>query len=270
MGMQRARTSVDDYIDSLKGIHPLDADTEYALALRYQQGDEDAGRRLVEASLPFVIRIAVEYRRWGAPLEDVVQQGNLGLLHAARKFDVTKKVRLISYAVYWIRAEIREYLVRTYRIVRLGTTRSERRAIRAYRREGAAGPEELAERSGMPLQRCCMLWPLITQHDSFLDAETDERGPAIERVVSEIPNPEQAYGRRHELEQARAAVRRALRRLTPRERRIARARLLSESPVTLQCLGDELGVSKERVRQLECRVRDKLRDALSAYADMAA
>ena len=105
--------------------------------MAYRGGDAAAGDALVRASLPFVIRVAVEYRRWGAPMEDLIQQGNLGLLRAARKFDNERGVRLITYAVYWIRAEIREYLVHTYRIVRLGTTRSERRAMRTYRREGA-------------------------------------------------------------------------------------------------------------------------------------
>ena len=92
------------------------------------------------------------------PLEDLVQQGNLGLLKAAAKFDPEKNCRLITYAAYWIRAEIRDYVVRGYRIVRLGTTRTERRAMRAYRREGIESPEALAEASGMPLARAHKLW----------------------------------------------------------------------------------------------------------------
>src|SRR4051812_31906720 len=146
-------SGLDEYLDSLRGLAPLDVDCERALARAYRAGDRAAGVKLIAACLPFVVRIAVEYRRWGVPLEDVVQQGNLGLLRAAAKFDADKDVRLITYAVYWIRAEIRDYLVRSYRIVRLGTTRSERRALRAYRREGVENVSELAERSGMPLAR---------------------------------------------------------------------------------------------------------------------
>src|SRR5208282_411377 len=101
----------------------------------------------------FVISIAVEYRRWGVPLEDIIQQGNLGLLRAARKFDVTRECRLATYAAYWIRAEIREYVVRGFRVVRLGTTKSERRALRTYRTTGESDPERLAASSGLTPER---------------------------------------------------------------------------------------------------------------------
>ena len=96
-------------------------------------GDQHAGTQIVEACLPFVVSIALEYRRWGVPLEDIIQQGNVGLLKAAAKFDPERECRLATYAAYWIRAEIREYVVRAFRVVRLGTTKGERRALRAYR-----------------------------------------------------------------------------------------------------------------------------------------
>jgi RNA polymerase sigma-32 factor len=264
------RSGLDEYMSSLRGIAPLDTETERSLAQAYKAGDRNAGVKLVEACLPFVIRIAVEYRRWGVPIEDLVQQGNLGLLRAAEKFDGEKEVRLISYAVYWIRAEIRDYLVRSYRIVRLGTTRSERRALRVYRRETIEGVADLAERSGMPIARCEMLWPLLTQHDSSLDATYDDaRGPAVERMQGNTPTPEDLTDWRRETVTTKSAVRGALRSLDKRERRIAQARLLSDEPSTLEALGKEFGVSKERVRQLEVRVRDKLRSALSEFAPAA-
>src|SRR4029453_6504945 len=103
------------------------------LAIRYLAGDERAGAQIIAACLPLVIKIAFEYRRWGVPIEDIIQQGNIGLLHAAKKFDPARECRLATYASYWIRAEIREYVVRGYRVVRLGTTKPERRALRAYR-----------------------------------------------------------------------------------------------------------------------------------------
>ena len=123
-----------------KRVDILDAETERELAQSWTEGNEAAGVRLIESSLPFVISIAREYRRWGVPLEDLVQQGNLGLLKAASKFDPEKQCRLITYAAYWIRAEIRDYVVRSYRIVRLGTTRTERRAMRAFRRKSVESP----------------------------------------------------------------------------------------------------------------------------------
>jgi RNA polymerase sigma-32 factor len=264
------RTGLDEYIDSLRGLAPLSVERERELARAYRAGDRAAGEMLIAACLPFVIRIAVEYRRWGVPLEDLVQQGNLGLLRAAEKYDADKHVRLITYAVYWIRAEIRDYLVRSYRIVRLGTTRSERRAMRAYRREGVKDPVELAEKSGMPLARCEKLWPILAQADTSLDQTFDDaRGPIVERMEGEFPTPEEVAFLRRDLEAAKTAVRSALKRLDKRERRIVHARMLSDEPCTLEELGKELGVSKERVRQLEVRVRDKLRESLSEFAPAA-
>ncbi|HEY2369641.1 MAG TPA: sigma-70 family RNA polymerase sigma factor, partial [Polyangiaceae bacterium] len=125
--------SLQAYRARLNHVEPLTREQERDLALKYQKGDRDAGRRIVEACLPFVVAIAIEYRRWGVPLEDVIQQGNVGLMRAVAKFDTTKECRLATYAAYWIRAEIREYVVRGYRVVRLGTTKAERRALRAYR-----------------------------------------------------------------------------------------------------------------------------------------
>ncbi len=264
------RTGLDEYFESLRGLAPLDAETERQLARAYRAGDRDAGNKLIAACLPFVVRIAVEYRRWGVPLEDLVQQGALGLLKAAEKYDADKDVRLITYAVYWIRAEIRDYVVRSYRIVRLGTTRSERRAMRAYRREGVESVAELAERSGMPIARCEKLWPILAQQDTSLDMSFDDaRGPVVERMQGEMPTPEELNLERTYLEATRCAVRGAMRRLDKRERRIATARFLSDEPSTLEALGKELGVSKERVRQLEVRVRDKLKGALSQFAPAA-
>jgi RNA polymerase sigma-32 factor len=268
--VRMVRTGLDEYIDSLRGLVPLSVEHERELARAYRAGDRQAGEQLIAACLPFVIRIAVEYRRWGVALEDLVQQGNLGLLRAAEKYDADKHVRLITYAVYWIRAEIRDYLVRSYRIVRLGTTRSERRAMRAYRREAVVDAAELAQKSGMPLARCEKLWPLLAQADTSLDQTFDDaRGPVVERLEGDIPTPEEATTLRREHAAAKTAVRGALKRLDKRERRIVHARLLSDEPCTLEELGKELGVSKERVRQLEVRVRDKLREHLSEFAPAA-
>ena len=122
MATMISATTLDRYRASLKRVEILDAEAERELAQLWVDGDEQAGAQLIESSLPFVIAIAREYRRWGVPLEDLVQQGNLGLMKAASKFDPDKNCRLITYAAYWIRAEIRDYVVRSYRIVRLGTT----------------------------------------------------------------------------------------------------------------------------------------------------
>ncbi len=269
--MNRFRpASLDAYRRDLAHVAPLRAAEEIELTRRWRRGDRQAGGRLVESSLPFVIKVAKEYRRWGIPMEDLIQQGNLGLLKAAAKFDPDQGCRLITYAVYWIRAEIREYVVRGYRIVRLGSTRTERKAMRIYRREGISSVEELVAHSGMPAARARKLWPILTQRDFALDASTDERGPAVDRICAECESPEETLVRKERIDGVRAKLGRALLTLSERERRIVEQRLLTEEPRTLASIGRELGVSKERVRQLQVRACGKLRDALAEYRPMAA
>lgn len=270
MAQAPTQSSIDRYRASLGNVVPLEPTEEHALAQAFVEGDQQAGHRLIEASLPFVIRIAREYRRWGVPLEDLIQQGNLGLLKAAEKFDPDKNCRLVTYASYWIRAEIRDYVVRSYRIVRLGTTRTERRAMRTYRRKGVESAADLAERSGMPRARAEKLWPLLTGSDVSLDAQYDDRGPAVDRLPSlSASNPEEEVARQHVIETVRAALDGALEQLTDRERRIVAERMLSDEPRTLEDLGREMGVSKERVRQLEARARQKLRESLADFRSAA-
>jgi len=255
-------TALDRYRASLKRVEILSAETERELAQSWADGNQAAGARLIESSLPFVISIAREYRRWGVPPEDLVQQGNLGLLKAASKFDPDKNCRLITYAAYWIRAEIRDYVVRSYRIVRLGTTRTERRAMRAFRRQAFESPQALAEESGMPLARAKQLWPLLARGDLSLDASVSDAPTAMERMSYRQPTPEESFARSESVHQVRAALQSAMAGLTAREQRIVEARILSDEPCTLQALGREMGVSKERIRQLEVRARQKLRDRL--------
>ena len=255
-------TVLDYYRSSLKQVTMLDRETERGLAESWANGDDKAGARLIESSLPFVISIAREYRRWGVPLEDLVQQGNLGLLKAAAKFDPERNCRLITYAAYWIRAEIRDYVVRSYRIVRLGTTRTERRAMRAFRRKSVDSPEALAEESGMPLTRAKQLWPLLTRGDMSLDASVSNTITPLERMRCKQLTPEEDMARTEAIVRVRAELQSAMQSLTDREQRIVEARFMAEEPHTLEALGREMGVSKERVRQLELRARQKLRDRL--------
>lgn len=262
--------SLSAYRNSIAGVHTLDRDVERDLARRWIAGDKRAGERIVEACLPFVVSIALEYRRWGVPLEDIIQQGNLGLLKAAQRFDPDKECRLATYAAYWIRAEIREYVVRAFRVVRLGTTKGERRALRAYRRTKVSEPAALAKVSGLSEERVRQLLPLLTGREVSLDASVHDLPPAVDRLASASPTPEDEASRSEARGHAGRAVEQAVRHLDDRERMIVEERLMAEDPPTLQELGDRLGVSKERVRQLEERARAKLRTELSAYADLVA
>ena len=139
------------YRSRIARCEALSHEQETQLVEAWRRGDQRSGARLIESGLRHVLSIAREYRRWGVAMDDLVQQGNIGLLKAAQRFDPSQQTSLKTYAAYWIRAEIRDYVVRSYRIVRLGTTRTERRALRVFRTRAVQTVEELAEQSGMPL-----------------------------------------------------------------------------------------------------------------------
>ncbi len=261
--------SLRAYKSRLHACPPLDRETERALARRWIDGDTRAGERIVEACLPFVISIALEYRRWGVPLEDIIQQGNLGLLRAAKKFDPDRECRLATYAAYWIRAEIREYVVRSYRVVRLGTTKGERRALRAYRTTKESDPVKLAAVSGLTPERIEMLLPVLAAREASLDATSGDLPGIGERMAARGDSPEEEAGAHERRAHAKEAVEAAMRELNARERLIIEERMLADEPTTLQRLGEVLGVSKERVRQLEERAKDKLRGALANMKEEA-
>jgi len=240
----------------------LSAQAERELAGRWRAGDQDAGRRLVEACLPFVMTIAFEYRRWGLPLEDIVQEGNIGLLKAAERFDPDRGCRLATYAAYWIRAEIREYVVRDYRIVRLGSSKGERRALRIYRRTRERDPEILAAESGLSQDRVLALLPILVARDVSIDRAPPDGQAAAERLASNIRTPEEEACIADERHQMHHALEQVVSELSPRERRIVKWRWLTETPMTLEQIGQNFGVSKERVRQIEERAKKRMRTRL--------
>ncbi|MGZ5967220.1 MAG: sigma-70 family RNA polymerase sigma factor [Polyangiales bacterium] len=266
MALLGSATALDAYRVSLTGIEPLSAVEERVLAQRWRNGDQDAGRRLVEASLPFVITVATEYRRWGIPLEDLIQQGNLGLLKGALRFEPSRECRLITYAVYWIRAEIRDYVVRGYRVVRIGGSKGERRALRAYRRTREEDPEKLAAVSGIDAKRVEQLMPLFKQRDVSLDAAEPGETPGVERLRDTKPSPEETVLQKVDNEITHSRIQEALGLLTARERWVLERRVLADTGTTLEALGQKLGISKERVRQIEARALEKLRESLSDLA----
>jgi RNA polymerase sigma-32 factor len=266
MGVLGSQTALEAYRHSLTGIAPLKTEDERELTRRWRAGDEDAGRRLVEASLPFVITVAAEYRRWGVPLEDLIQQGNIGLMKAASRFDTDRECRLITYAVYWIRAEIRDYVVRGYRLVRIGGSKAERRTLRAFRKSREDDPVKLAALAGVTPERAANLLPMLKQRDVSLDVAPDGESPGIERLCDTASSPEDTAVDHSVQEYKRDRIGVAMKQLSDRERWIIEHRVLGEDDETLEALGRELGISKERVRQIEARALQKLRGALSDLA----
>jgi RNA polymerase sigma-32 factor len=252
--------------DAARGVR-LTPERERELAVRYQQGEEEARGPLIAGCLEYVVSIALEYRRWGAPLEDLVQEGNIGLLKAVEHFDPDRGVRLATYARYWIRAEIREYVARHYRIVRLGASKGERRALRLYRKTREQRPDVLAAMSGLSTERVTALMPMLVAGEISLSPHPDDdRQNLLERLSDGAHSAEEALCDADEQRRVRDAVAKAVAELPARQQDIVRRRLLSDDPVTLERLGAAWGVSKERVRQLEeaakARMRMRLKRAI--------
>lgn len=258
------RSALSTYRSALQKRTPLSADTERELVTRLREGDADAAGKLVRACLPFVLTVALEYRRWGIPLEDIVQEGNIGLLKAAARFDAGKGCRLITYAAYWIRAEIRDYVVRGYRIVRVGASKGERRALRHYRRTRERDPELLALASGLSTERAEMLLPMLMSRDVDLDGSEAGGASPGERLADTRPSPEEEVSVSEERDKMTAALEVAVGELPAREQTIIRTRWLQEEPLTLEQVGHQFGISKERVRQLEERAKKRVRDRIVA------
>jgi RNA polymerase sigma-32 factor len=261
--------SLDAYRHSIARYPQLTTLQERELASRYRAGDRRAGEQLIQACLPFVLMIAREYRCWGIPMEDIVQQGNLGLLKAAARFDPKRECRLVTYAAYWVRAEIREFVVRGYRIVRLGTTKCERRALRAYRRTKETDPERLARMSGLGREAIERLLPVLAARDASVDQPNAVGAALVDRLVAQDASPEDRVVADDHQAKTRAEVEAFLREISPRDRAIIRARWLRDDPVTLESLGRRFGISKERVRQLEERTIAKLKGRLLACPGLA-
>jgi len=246
------------YRAEVSGKRALSAELELSLVAAWRSGDQRAGHQIVEACLPFVMTIAHEYRRWGVPMEDIIQEGNIGLLKAATRFDPCRGCRLVTYAAYWIRAEIRDYVVRVYRVVRLGASKGERRALRIYRRTRERDPQALAEASGLSQARVEQLLPLLVARDSALDMPEATGLSLSERLPNGEPTPEDVVADKDEGDKLEHALLRAIEELPPREQHILRARWLTEDPQTLEQVGVHFGISKERVRQLEERAKARL------------
>ncbi len=257
---------------------PLSIAEEHRLSRRWRAlDDETALARLVHTHLGLVIRIAMEFRHSGPSMEDLIQEGNLGLTIAARRFDPSRQTRLATYATYWIRACMLEHVVRSHGPVRIGTTRSQRkiffglgRARRKLEREGEhADSDSLASALGVERSDIESMTPRLTGHDVSLDAPraTDDRREVGALLAEDAPNPEDVVAGVEEEDSRKSRLGEALKVLDPRERAIIKARHLRQRPATLASLGKKFGISRERVRQLELRAKAKLRVSCGVRSD---
>ena len=248
----------------------LDAETERDLAVRWRDHQDDrALHRLVTAYMRLAISMASKYRRYGAAMPDLIQEANIGLMKAASKFDPDRGVRFSTYAVWWIKASIQDYVMRNWSMVRTGSTSSQKslffnmRRVRAQieRERAALGDEidnseirkEIAEELGVPLRDVEMMEGRLAGSDFSLNAQQagDEGREWVETIEDEGPQADEIVTKRTDTGKARAWLTDAFEALTDRERRIIAARKLSETPETLESLGQHFKLSKERIRQLE-------------------
>jgi RNA polymerase sigma-32 factor len=271
------------FIRSAMAEKLLSREDEHALAVAWRvSGDEDALHRLVTAHTRLVVAVAAKFRRYGLSMADLIQEGNIGLMKAAARFDPGREVRFSTYASWWIKAEMQDFVLRNWSIVRTGTTSSQKslffnlRRLRARIMAETASEEltaegraRIAKELKVSPQDVADMEQRFAAPDRSLDAPMasgeEEGGSFIDMLEDESASPEQVVIGLKDAETRSAWLRRALEELTPRERRIISERRLTEEGVTLDALGAEFGVSKERVRQLEARALDKLRAHLVAH-----
>jgi RNA polymerase sigma-32 factor len=262
------------YMAELRKHAPISREEEHELAVRWvEEGDVEAAKRLVLANLRLVVKIAMEYRRAWTNVLDLIQEGNLGLLQAVQRFDPYQGVKVSSYAAYWIRAYILKYILDNIRVVRLGTTRAQRKLFfrlnkekRELERQGfEAEPRLLAERLEVSEDDVRDMEQRLAQSDLSLNAPAGPEDGSAEFgdfIAGSDQNVEEVLAEADLQRVFSEKVREFTETLDERDRRIAEERVLSEHPKTLQELGEEFGVSRERVRQLESRLVARLREYL--------
>ena len=266
--------SLTRYMAQLREYPPISRDEEQALARRWvEERDAEAARRLVLANLRLVVKIAMEYRRAWANTLDLIQEGNVGLLQAVQRFDPYQEVKLSTYAAYWIRAYILKYLIDNIRLVRLGSTRAERKLFFRLNKEKRElerlgfqpTPKLIAERLDVHEDDVVAMEQRLGGSDLSLEAPVgdDEGGARFgDFIASPGESAEQQVADEDLKRTFMTHVKAFADKLKPREQRIMQARVLADEPLTLQELGDEMGLTRERIRQIEKGLVDDLRDYL--------
>jgi RNA polymerase sigma-32 factor len=264
------------YLDEIRKFPMLEPSEEYMLAKRWREhGDREAAHKLVTSHLRLVAKIAMGYRGYGLPISEVVSEGNVGLMQAVKRFEPDKGFRLATYAMWWIKAAIQEYILRSWSLVKMGTTANQKKLFFNLRKakgrisaldEGDLRPEQvktIATQLGVTEQDVIDMNRRLGG-DASLNAPLREEGEGEwqDWLVDDSASQEAVLAAEEEGQNRLAALRSALSVLNPRERRIFEARRLSDDPITLEDLSTEFGVSRERVRQIEVRAFEKVQEAV--------
>jgi len=266
------------YLAEIRRFPMLQPEEEYMLAKRWREhGDRGAAQKLITSHLRLVAKISMGYRGYGLPIGEVISEGNVGLMQAVKRFEPDKGFRLATYAMWWIRASIQEYILRSWSLVKMGTTANQKKLFFNLRKaksqisaleEGDLRPDQvktIATRLGVSEQEVVDMNRRLGG-DASLNAPIRQEGEGEwqDWLVDESSDQESVLVQQEEADNRLAALRQALSVLNERERRIFEARRLADDPVTLEELSEEFGVSRERVRQIEVRAFEKVQDAVKA------
>jgi RNA polymerase sigma-32 factor len=275
-----AETGLTRYLEEIRRFPMLEPQEEYMLAKRWREhGDRAAAHRLVTSHLRLVAKIAMGYRGYGLPISEVISEGNVGLMQAVKRFEPEKGFRLATYAMWWIKAAIQEYILRSWSLVKMGTTANQKKLFFNLRKaksrisaleEGDMRPDQvklIAKRLGVTEQDVVDMNRRLGG-DVSLNAPIREEGDSGEwqdwLVDESSISQESRLAEREEADNRRKALGEALTVLNDRERRIFEARRLADEPITLEELADEFDVSRERVRQIEVRAFEKVQKAVKS------
>jgi RNA polymerase sigma-32 factor len=273
--------SLTRYLQEIRKFPMLEPEEEYMLAKRWKEHeDSEAAHRLVTSHLRLVAKIAMGYRGYGLPLSELISEGNVGMMQAVKRFDAERGFRLATYAMWWIRAAIQEYILHSWSLVKMGTTAAQKKLFFNLRKlkgqlqavdEGDLSPENLkkiATELDVPEADVISMNRRLASPDHSLNAplRSDSEGEWQDWLVDETESQETKLGERQELGLRRDLLEKALTHLNERERHILGERRLKEAPTTLEDLSQQYGISRERVRQIEVRAFEKLQKAIKAAA----
>ncbi|EJW10206.1 RNA polymerase sigma factor RpoH [Rhodovulum sp. PH10] len=272
-----AESGLSRYLEEIRRFPMLEPQEEYMLAKRWREHDDrGAAQKLVTSHLRLVAKIAMGYRGYGLPIAEVISEGNVGLMQAVKRFEPDKGFRLATYAMWWIKAAIQEYILRSWSLVKMGTTANQKKLFFNLRKaksrisaleEGDLRPDQvkiIAKRLGVTEQDVVDMNRRLGG-DASLNAPIREDGDSGEWqdwLVDDSESQETKLAESEELDNRRKALAEAMAVLNDRERRIFQARRLADDPVTLEELAEEFGVSRERVRQIEVRAFEKVQKAV--------
>ena len=281
--VSRAESGLTRYLREIRRFPMLEPEQEYQLAKRWREnGDHDAARALVTSHLRLVAKIAMSYRGYRVPISEMISEGHVGLMRALKRFEPERGFRLSTYAIWWIKAAIQEYILRSWSLVKMGTTANQKKLffnlgkaksnISAVE-EGSLRRDQvelIAEHLGVPEKDVVEMHGRLGA-DISLNAPTGDEGSSGEwqdRLADESASQESRVVEREEADNRRQALREALAVLSDRERRILEGRRLADDRIRLEALAQEFGISRERVRQIEARAFDKVRKSVRSRLSM--